>query len=46
MLCTIAVGTWVSIRGLLVGRLADGKIMVTVDEKTFVGYPVVSVRKS
>ena len=40
MLRTISVGSCVSIQGLLVGQLADGKIMVKVDEKTFVGYPV------
>lgn len=46
MLRTISVGSCVSIQGLLVGQMADGKIMVKVDEKTFVGYPVNSVRKS
>lgn len=40
MLRTITVGSCVSIQGLLVGQLADGKIIVKVDEKTFVGYPV------
>jgi len=40
MLRTISVGTCVSIQGLLVGQMADGKIMVKVDEKTFIGYPV------
>jgi hypothetical protein len=28
----------------MVGQMADGKIMVKVDEKTFVGYPITSVR--
>jgi hypothetical protein len=46
MLRTISVGSCVSIQGLLVGQLADGKIMVKVDEKTFVGYPVAPVRKA
>ena len=46
MLRTISVGSCVSIQGILVGQLADGKIMVKVDEKTFVGYPVASVRKA
>lgn len=46
MLRTISVGSCVSIQGLLVGQLADGKIMVKVDEKTFVGYPVLPVRNS
>ncbi|MDO8982416.1 hypothetical protein [Cypionkella sp.] len=40
MLRTISVGSCVSIQGLLVGQMADGKIMVKVDEKTFIGYPV------
>ncbi len=44
MLRTISVGSCVSIQGLLVGQMADGKIMVRVDEKTFVGYPVMPVR--
>ncbi len=35
-----------SIQGLLVGQMADGKIMVKVDEKTFVGYPVTPVRNA
>ncbi len=46
MLRTITVGSCVSIQGLLVGQLADGKIMVKVDEKTFVGYPVTPVRSA
>ncbi len=46
MLRTISVGSCVSIQGLLVGQMADGKIMVKVDEKTFVGYPVNRVKPS
>ena len=46
MLRTISVGSCVSIQGLLVGHTADGRVMVKVDEKTFVGYPVAQVRKS
>ena len=46
MLRTISIGSCVSIQGLLVGHMADGKIAVKVDEKTFVGYPVTPVRKS
>lgn len=30
----------------MVGQMADGKIMVKVDEKTFVGYPVTPVRNA
>ena len=40
MLRTISVGGCVSIQGLLVAQMSDGKIAVKVDEKTFVGYPV------
>ncbi|PJF10174.1 hypothetical protein CUR21_09180 [Pseudorhodobacter sp. MZDSW-24AT] len=40
MLRTIAVGSCVSIQGLLVKTLADGKLVVKVDEKLFVGMPV------
>ena len=46
MLRTISVGTCVSIQGWFVGQLADGKIVVKVDDKTFAGYPVAPVRKS
>jgi len=46
MLRTISVGSCVSIQGLLVGQLADGKIMVKVDEKTYIGYPVTPVRNA
>ena len=44
MLRTIAVGSCVSVQGILVGQLADGKIMVRVDDKTYVGLPVPAVR--
>jgi uncharacterized protein YdeI (BOF family) len=40
MLRTITVGSCVSVQGLMVKQLADGKIVVRVDDKTFVGYPV------
>jgi hypothetical protein len=46
MLRTITVGSCVSVQGLLVAQMADGKIAVKVDEKTFVGYPIASIRKS
>jgi hypothetical protein len=46
MLGTISLGSCVSVQGLLVGQLSDGKIVVRVDEKTFVGYPVAPMRKS
>lgn len=44
MLRTIALGSCVSVQGIVVGQLADGKIVVKVDEKTFVGYPVAQLR--
>ncbi len=44
MLRTIAVGSCVSVQGIMVGQLADDKIMVRVDDKTFVGKPIASVR--
>lgn len=40
MLRTIAVGSCVSVQGLLVQTLSDGKLVVKVDEKLFVGFPV------
>ena len=46
MLRTISLGSCVSVQGLLVGQLADGKIMVRVDEKTFVGFPVAAQRNA
>ena len=44
MLRTIVVGSCVSVHGLMVGQMSDGKIMVKVDDKTFVGVPVPVVR--
>jgi hypothetical protein len=44
MLRTISLGSCVSVQGLLVGEMANGKIIVKVDEKTFVGYPVARAR--
>ena len=46
VLRTISLGTCVSVQGQLVSQLADGKIVVRVDGKTFVGYPVNAMRKS
>lgn len=46
MLRTISLGSGVSVQGLMVGQLADGKIVIKVDEKTFVGYPVAGSRTS
>jgi len=44
MLRTISLGSCVSVQGILVGQMANGKIAVKVDEKTFVGYPVAATR--
>lgn len=44
MLRTISIGSCVSVQGIVVKQLADGKLMVKVDDKTFVGYPVASFR--
>ncbi|MCF1708141.1 hypothetical protein L0V05_04830 [Tabrizicola sp. J26] len=46
MLRTISLGSCVSVQGVLVNQLADGKVVVKVDEKTFVGFPVQTIRKS
>lgn len=40
MLRTISIGSCVSIQGLMVGQLPDGKIKVMVDDKTYIGKPV------
>ena len=44
MLRTITIGSCVSIQGLMVAKLADGKIVIRVDDKTYAGYPVPSMR--
>ena len=40
MLRTITLGSCVSVQGLQVGQMSDGKIVVRVDAQTFVGLPV------
>lgn len=42
MLRTITLGSCVSVQGTFIRQLDDGKIMVRVDEKTYVGFPVKS----
>lgn len=44
MLKTISIGSCVSVQGIVVAQLSDGKVVVRVDEKNFVGYPVTAVR--
>lgn len=40
MLRTITIGNHISVQGMFIGKLDNGKIMVRVGEKTFVGRPV------
>ncbi|WP_199178686.1 hypothetical protein [Acidimangrovimonas sediminis] len=40
MLRTITLGSCVSVQGMFLRQLADGKVAVQVGNKTFVGYPV------
>lgn len=40
MLKTIAIGSCVSVQGVLVRSLSDGTVVVKVDEKLFVGRPI------
>ncbi|MCJ8138352.1 hypothetical protein [Falsirhodobacter halotolerans] len=44
MLRTITIGSCISVQGQFVGDAADGKIIVQVGEKSFVGRPVQSAR--
>ncbi|MCF8510177.1 MAG: hypothetical protein K9G43_01905 [Rhodobacteraceae bacterium] len=44
MLRTILVGSCVSVQGLVIAEFPDGKIMVKVDDSTYVGFPVPTVR--
>ncbi len=44
MLRTITIGSCVSVQGLFVCEMPNGKIMVKVDDKTFVGFPVTTDR--
>jgi hypothetical protein len=44
VLRTISIGSCVSVQGLVVGQTADGKLIIRVDEKTFVGTPVPTLR--
>ena len=45
MLQTITIGSCISVQGLLVRELPDGKIIVRVDDKQFVGLPVAPKQK-
>jgi hypothetical protein len=46
MLRTITLGSCVSIQGVQVGQMNNGDIIVRVDEKNFVGKPIVLTRKA
>jgi len=45
MLRTITVGSCVSIQGILVGNLPDGRISVQVGDKIFSGKPISTINK-
>ncbi len=40
MVKTITLGDYISVQGLWVRNLADGRMVVRVGEKEFVGHPV------
>ena len=42
MLRTIMIGTCVSVQGLLVRQLDDGRVVVRVDDRIYQGLPVPS----
>ena len=46
MLRTIMLGSCVSVQGLQIGQLPDGKVIIRVDDKTFTGIPIASTRKN
>lgn len=46
MLRTITVGSCVSVQGLLVAQLTNGKVVIEVDQRRYTGYPVTSFRNA
>ncbi len=40
MIRTIMIGEYISVQGLFVGRLPDGRIAVRVGDRVFTGRPV------
>ena len=44
MLRTISLGSCVFVQGPVVAHLADGKVVIKVDERSYVGFPVKSIR--
>lgn len=46
MLRTIKIGEYLSVQGVFVRDLADGRIAVRVGQKTFAGLPIPSVKRT
>ncbi len=46
MLRTISLGSCVSVQGIVVRQLADGKLVIRDGDKNYVGYPVAQKRAS
>ncbi|MFC7702701.1 hypothetical protein ACFQXB_00650 [Plastorhodobacter daqingensis] len=46
MIRTISIGSYISVQGTFVRQLPNGKLAVRVGEKTFVGTPVSSGKRS
>ena len=44
MLRTIVMGTCVSVQGLFVRNLPDGRVVVRVGERLFTGFPVTAIK--
>ena len=44
MLRTISLGSCVFVQGPVVAHLADGKVVIKVDDRNYTGFPVTSVR--
>ncbi len=40
MLRTIQIGTCMSVQGLLIRQLDDGRVVIRVDDKIYKGFPV------
>ena len=46
MLRTISLGSCVFVQGPVVAQLADGKVMIKVDDRNYVGFPVAQMRSA
>ena len=40
MLCTISIGRHSSVQGQYVARLTDGRVVVRVGQREYVGFPI------